>query len=58
MKKRIYIQPNCETMVLPKEALMGEDLTLSSSGSMGTVGGGSSAPKFAPVLPTDTVTVF
>ena len=42
MKKQTYIQPKMETMVLPKDALMGEDLILSSSGSMGKVGG---APK-------------
>ena len=43
MKKRTYIQPETATMILPKEALMG-DITLSSSGSMATVGGGG-APK-------------
>lgn len=41
MKKQTYIQPKMETTVLPKEVLM-EDLILSSSGSMGKVGG---APK-------------
>ena len=43
MKEQTYIQPKMETMVLPKDALMGgEDLILSSSGSMGKVG---EAPK-------------
>jgi len=41
MKKNTYIQPTVEAMVLPKDVLM-EDLILSSSGSMGKVGG---APK-------------
>lgn len=42
MEKRTYIQPEMKVAVMPKDALMGEDLILSSSGSMGTVGG---APK-------------
>lgn len=42
MEKRTYIQPEMKVAVMPKDALlMGEDLILSSSGSMGTVG----APK-------------
>ena len=54
----MYIEPKMETMVLPQDALM-DDLTLSSSGSMGTVGGGSSAPaRRAPVLSNDSVPVF
>lgn len=58
MNKKMYIEPKMETMVLPQDALM-DDLTLSSSGSMGTVGGGSSAPaRRAPVLSNDSVPVF
>ena len=52
MKKRTYIQPKCEAMILPKEALM-DDLILAGSGSMGTVGktlapaiGGNRTPVF------------
>ena len=37
MEKRTYIQPKCEAMILPKEALM-DDLILAGSGSMSTVG--------------------
>ena len=57
MKKRTYIQPKMETMVLPKEVLMGENMDLATSGSMGTVGG---APKRRSpvVLPSDTTSVF
>lgn len=47
MEKRTYIQPEMEVAVLPQDALMGEDLILSSSESMGTVGTntGNGAPK-------------
>ena len=44
MEKRTYIQPVIETMVLPKDALM-DGIALAGSGTMGTVGGGSGAPK-------------
>lgn len=54
----MYIEPKMETMVLPQDALM-DDLTLSSSGSMGTVGGGNPAPaRRAPALGNDSVQVF
>ena len=59
MKKKNYIQPNCDTMVLPKKALMGDPLVLAGSGTMGTVGGGSNpAPKLVPKLGNDSVQVF
>lgn len=55
MNKKMYIEPKMETMVLPQDALM-DDLTLSSSGSMGTVGGAPA--RRAPVLGNDSVPVF
>lgn len=42
MEKRTYIQPKMEMAVMPKDALL-DEITIASSGSMGTVGGG--APK-------------
>ena len=58
--KRTYIQPTIDTMVLPKEALMGP---ISLAGSGEGPGVGSSAPKRPatptnPVMPLDSVSVF
>ena len=52
MKKRTYIQPEMETMVLPAGSLM-EDLVLAGSGTMGTVGK-NSMPMWRPKNPTRT----
>ena len=48
MEKRTYIQPKMEVAVMPKDALMGEDLIISSSGSMGTVGGAPARDAAGP----------
>lgn len=48
MEKRTYIQPKMEMAVMPKDALMGDDLILSSSGSMGTVGGAPARDAAGP----------
>jgi len=50
MKKRTYIQPEIEAMILPKGAVM-DDLVLAASGSMGKVG---AAPQWRPKNPTRT----
>ena len=39
--KKTYIQPEIETAVMPKGALMDGELILAGSSTMGTVGGGS-----------------
>ena len=55
MKKRTYIQPKMDTMVLPQDALMGE-IALAGSPTMATVGTntGSGAPFWRPRNPTRT----
>ena len=39
--KRTYIQPEVNTAVMPKYAMMGDSTALAVSSSMGTVGGGA-----------------
>ena len=56
MKKRIYIQPNCETIKVSMYELM--DGNPLSGGSFPGGFPSSGAPAHAPVLPTDTVRTF
>ena len=51
MEKRTYIQPKMAVAVMPKDAIM-EDIILSGSGSMGTVG---SAPARDAAGPKDVM---
>ena len=59
MEKRTYIQPKCEAMIWPKDAIM-TGIDLGGSGTMATVG--NNAPtRLAPANPalaTDSVAVF
>jgi len=40
--KKMYIQPNVETMIIPAEALMGDNIALAGSGD------GPADPNLAP----------
>ena len=53
MKKRTYIQPAIETLVLPKDALMG-DIMQGIPGTGGGPGVGGHMPTWRPKNPTRT----
>ena len=59
MKKKYYIQPNCEMVVLPKEVLMDAIGGGLAGSPTGPGVGGNNAPQRTPSLNRpDSVTLF